>query len=383
MFKNFIKNLDSQKEDLPKVKLVIDTIIEKLQFQKQEEEYFELFSEVIDYIYDQNLDKGFVRMLLESFSKDSNTDNLILSLAKNFITTKEKAKYIVSLMKDESDPIYLIELAFDSTDNFFSITCENILYMFEKELSNSEIEYLLESLNSFEDRKDDIKVDSIRNYLKKKRSEELENYQKPYWVSLKEGENSSLLTTVSLGFSPVDEKEKYFNNILESSKNFVFTKEGKEIEFSEEIQNSLKSFLQSDVLISKEETKLDYNNPVRVWGPMNAIEDFDCSAAPEGKGPCRMLQCMCLEQEDGPEIYDSSEGLTWFKGKCEVCEKKILDISHALRQPHRNGGWKGCYCSFKCIIKEPEFDIEEEEHLVLNLTKSTLDECGIMDRSLF
>src|SRR5690606_1333137 len=64
----------------------------------------------------------------------------------------------------------------------------------------------------------------------------------------------------------------------------------------------------------------------------------------------RMLTCPCLD------------GYDWFEGYCLHCFYRIEHISYALRIPHLEGSWQGCYCSFECTesaIKEKySFDVD-------------------------
>lgn len=63
-----------------------------------------------------------------------------------------------------------------------------------------------------------------------------------------------------------------------------------------------------------------------------------------------MLTCPCLDGHD------------WFEGYCFHCFYRIEHVSYALRIPHLEGSWQGCYCSFQCVenaIKEKySFDVD-------------------------
>jgi len=98
-----------------------------------------------------------------------------------------------------------------------------------------------------------------------------------------------------------------------------------------------------------------------------------------------MLQCECLETEgyEESEVYENNGEISWFQGRCDSCRKFILDVSHALRFPNHNGGWKGCYCSFDCLHNDPPHKVTKEENILLGIMKETIDREGIMDRSSF
>ena len=116
------------------------------------------------------------------------------------------------------------------------------------------------------------------------------------------------------------------------------------------------------------------------WGPINRIENRECSGTPYGKGPCRMFLCRCLENFE--EERDGNDQ-QWFSGKCDGCGSFIKDISHSIRFPHRNGGWKGWFCSFKCMIDNSPYLIKTEENILIGFMKQNLETLGIMDRSSF
>ena len=72
------------------------------------------------------------------------------------------------------------------------------------------------------------------------------------------------------------------------------------------------------------------------------------------------------------ELYENDGKVSWFKGKCDSCRNFILDISHALRFPNRDGGWKGCYCSFKCLHNDPPHKVHKEENTITCTKQQTL-----------
>jgi hypothetical protein len=108
----------------------------------------------------------------------------------------------------------------------------------------------------------------------------------------------------------------------------------------------------------------------RVWGPLNA-GDGACSNG----GLCRMLYCNCYRdtEEDVPDD-------AWFDGKCEWCKVRLEDFSHAVRIPMEDGGWYGCFCSFKCASKHE--DVEYDEYR-LSTAESIVSDFGIIDRTQY
>lgn len=75
-------------------------------------------------------------------------------------------------------------------------------------------------------------------------------------------------------------------------------------------------------------------------------------------GGCRMLLCTCYASDSNPDLETGidigdtyREGvsyLDWYPGYCIECATSLRSISHAVRIPMEGGGWKGCFCTFKC-----------------------------------
>ena len=60
------------------------------------------------------------------------------------------------------------------------------------------------------------------------------------------------------------------------------------------------------------------HNPDRIFGPPNAILERDCSTGPRGIGPCRMLECMCIIDDEDRHTYN------WFNGICNNMMKQWI-----------------------------------------------------------
>lgn len=125
---------------------------------------------------------------------------------------------------------------------------------------------------------------------------------------------------------------------------------------------------QSKILeyIEKELIKLRQNVVLaRLYGPCNpSVIIFDAYEHLEDyiHGGPRMMTDIQFEVDE----Y-TGEGLPhWFTGSCDHCRKKILKMVHAVREPVFTGGWKGCYCSWDCVIDMvllPVADKDDEERL--------------------
>ena len=122
-----------------------------------------------------------------------------------------------------------------------------------------------------------------------------------------------------------------------------------------------------------------------MWGPKNKMLERGCISTPNNEGPCRMLLCECLQgyDDDDDNFYKEINTSSWFKGRCDVCRKIIQNLSHAVRFPNQGGGWSGCFCSFECMTDFATVPFTKEENMLIEITKSTIQKYGIMDRSSF
>jgi hypothetical protein len=122
--------------------------------------------------------------------------------------------------------------------------------------------------------------------------------------------------------------------------------------------------------------------PERLWGPVNAIINRQCSVS---QGPCRMLSCVCrdLDQECDEDLNPASnlDSEQWFTGRCDQCQRSLLNISYAIRFPVTDGGWVGCFCSWHCLKARPPRPIFAEEMAAINRVKAVIEQFGILDRA--
>ena len=380
----YIEKIDLKDEE--NSRCYIETLLMKSRLEDTEI-YYELLEECINYICKNNLKKEAAKNLLEPFDEDRDMNNIFIVLCRDFVADIECVKHIKNLFDDLSDIIFMMTLLFQKKKNMnYGIVAENLLYCYNYKLDNTDIEEILKKLQDYEEFRNDPSCESIKCYLKSKQIFNKENYEKPKWVNLIEGENISLLSSTPTGGSEIEERDVKFNEILEEYRNYFYKIVPEESnvflkDMPREIENSLRIFLETST--NSQSIDLKLGNPNRVWGPENRLKEGECCSGPKGEGPCRMLQCECLEDYEDDGIYDSNEGMTWFTGECEVCEKKILDASHALRFPNEDGAWKGCFCCFKCLKEDPPYEMTPRSEVLINLMRMTLHYYGIMDRATF
>lgn len=112
------------------------------------------------------------------------------------------------------------------------------------------------------------------------------------------------------------------------------------------------------------EHSLSHNVEIfRTFGPCHIQQD-ELDLNSNAKDPCRryggdrMLLCWHYANFDSDadaeiisdiEFEGRYEDVEWFFGKCDFCGKLIRARHYAVRMPMPGGGWRGCYCSIKCL----------------------------------
>jgi len=149
-----------------------------------------------------------------------------------------------------------------------------------------------------------------------------------------------------------------------------------------------KAAMVRDALENKAKLNLSEDEDLfAILGPANAIVDSDLAGTNDldyKYGGCRMLTCIEFEDFLDPSkeiVYDYSEykPTDWFTGHCQVCHLRIRRPAHAIRMPLEHGGWRGCYCSEKCLRE----DVPRTNLLIsalIDQTISDLNRIGIQDR---
>lgn len=120
-----------------------------------------------------------------------------------------------------------------------------------------------------------------------------------------------------------------------------------------------------DLMISLEEFPLDEYSYIvaqqldpdlmKVLGPLNYnpnSTDPNCSYY----GGCRYLLCTCHENI----LYEDTREADWFYGYCTNCGNQIPNRQSAIREAISGGGYKGCFCSLKCMVIQL-YNMEHQE----------------------
>jgi len=320
---------------------------------------------------------------LFSQEKRKELDSIFVEIISSYLLPREKIKILWKKVKvhgtyQELTEKYLLQRKVQNFGFFF----ETLIYLYDKQLSSLEIERMMTRVIRLRD-KTLVPVEDVIHYLTVSKGQR-QYAQKPDWVNVQEGENLSLLTTVSPGGNIsekrykdlLDEATDIFYSFEKTSDGEKFVKEKIDLDIRKTVQTYLSSI--SSVASGDQQ---DEHIADRVFGPQNRFKDKECPYNLNEIGPCRMLNCYC--RGNGTIETEADSGVEWFDGFCDVCNMGIMDKSHALRYPYRNGGWTGVYCCFECLQKSDYFGgIEDmDQYIRLENLRQSLETHGIMDRT--
>lgn len=346
----------------------------------KEDDWCESLKDVIHLIHHHECEQKMIETVLQHWDDMFDTTNVILKVIRDYIAPRDSICYLLTQLDFMEDLPYLLERAVELKKNGnYDIFARNIISYFteadcmgllpkDKPLTVGQAEFILHNVKEYQDRSRVDCSDVIRffdYYIGGIKQGEI-----PSWVSLNEGENLSLLQTVSPGL-PHEERKVLGDKYITQAKDLFasITKEGNVK--GKKVPVNMKKAFESFLSVISEQNSKDLHNPNRVFGPLNAFKDRNCVSSPGKEGPCRMLECRC-RNKDGSE---------WFFGRCEQCSIGIRDRSHALRIPTKEGGWVGCICSFECMEKSLPFH-DNEINIKIEAMKHALKTDGIMDRNV-
>lgn len=94
--------------------------------------------------------------------------------------------------------------------------------------------------------------------------------------------------------------------------------------------------------IQTEKALEEDNKLISYFGPSNPIQ-YPLSGKYEDHGLDRMFLCDLFDHDP-----ITGEDIDYFEGSCDKCALRIRKRHHCVRMPIPNGGWEGCFCSWKC-----------------------------------
>lgn len=349
------------------------------------EDWDETLKNVLFLLYDNNAEQKMIETVLQHWDGLFDVTTVMLKVIREYMAPRNVICYMLKKLDFLEDLSYLLEKAIElKKNNNYDIFATNIISYFSDPhcmgtphveiLSISEAENILENAYSFQ-ATNKVNCDDVIRFFKYYIGN-LKYVDVPKWVSLEEGENLSLITTVSPGL-PFEERASIGEKYKTKAKELFYSVKkgdikGKTIDV--DMQKSLDAFLS---VVSAQNSSV-IHNPNRIFGPSNSFKKRNCVSDPEKEGPCRMLECRCIKKD----VYETEDdGVDWFTGRCEQCLYKIRDRSHAIRMPLVDGGWDGCFCGFKCLETGIPFRTHEI-NLKIEAMKYTLVVDGIMDRAM-
>jgi len=156
----------------------------------------------------------------------------------------------------------------------------------------------------------------------------------------------------------------------------------------------LKRMLLEPILKEQQEDKLNQNDELlfRIFGPSNPIvgQNLNDDGPSSKYGGGRMFLFNLFDYDEENDFMED-----WFTGNCIFCQKRIANRYHAVRRPSGMGGWKYCYCSWKCVEDDlqkdkqhdPDVEINTDEsgefilvEQLIEIYKGEMEEIGIQDR---
>lgn len=124
---------------------------------------------------------------------------------------------------------------------------------------------------------------------------------------------------------------------------------------------------------NRQEEMRESEDLFHLFGPSFPVIGIDFSIkTPCTKwGGCRMFLCICAEKfDDDEDVIYNDDSIDWFRQNCDYChlfigeetkDARIPKRQWAVRKPRAEGGWIGCYCSWKCVINHLGYTIEQKK----------------------
>lgn len=327
-------------------------------FDKYELKNLDTFKFVIEYSKSLNINnEPFIKNLVSYFSDSEPEIDFFSKIALYAQFDPPFLQYCFKFYQHLTFYEFILKKTIDL--EFRRILIINLWYKLEK-VFNSQIELggifnLIEIAN----RNPDLNIYLI-NFLEGQLNKKNVYKEYPAWVNKLENE---------LDWTDISQWEDYNPQIIsEDTISELLT----EFNFKTEIKKNpteieLEEFVKIALAMKISDCESPTRDPDRFFGPINSVIGAECASSI--KGGCRMLTCVCHEEDD-----------EWFKGSCDCCFKRLRNKSHALRYPLKDGGWLGEYCGLVCLTKEPPKDPDMTTDLRIDNMESVIREKGIYDR---
>jgi hypothetical protein len=354
---SYIDFLISNEELIEKLIVKLQALLNEIPLENFKlAENLRILCNLIDKCREVNASKNIIDCIIQRWDPNTigtvDADGLLGDLSATYLCSMKNLKYLIS-MYDTSTSMSILDSHIRSrTDSgmVFNIVANRILEAYGIEnLEEYEWEQLVSAAEQTQTLKSKQHTLLILHYIneKLKSKNRIIFADKPEWVNL----------------PPESEEEVSLGSIEKIQENDLIVKEFMSNIKADTVLPEEAVSLALSVSLNSENTKAD-----RLYGPVNAIVGFNCIGKP---GPCRMLYCLCKEEDEDDEdcSYETVEEpwKIWFKGECEICHKSIRKFRYAIRFPLHGGGFEGCFCSFDCALKNPrplnDFDIHRLEEI--------------------
>lgn len=346
----------------------------------KDDEWADDIGNIIETIYNDKLEEPEISKKLLTYDGGRDIDIIFIKAIRDFVADKDKICYLAKKLNNLSEVETLLYKSLPiKRRNDYPLIASFIIKCLQVDLSVNQINNILYATREWHEITGIFVQDAVDYLLNIRGAKDFAPI--PKWVSVKEGENLSLLKTVLPGDGAEASKERNIEFIAQAHDLFHEIKgqkvrgQGTNLNLDEAMQAVLAAYSEGE--------NPEQSSAARLFGPVNRMMDRDCISGSFAIGPCRMLECLCCENSDVSydgekieEVYSS-----WFTGRCQVCLRSIRDLSHAVRLPLEEGGWSGCYCSIDCIRNDENVKIVEKLNIRLNNMMFTLEEAGIMDRT--
>jgi hypothetical protein len=310
-------------------------------------------------------DYNFGRIILHPEMNDNMLHDLVVHLNISYIISV-KAVYLNRYDNDISDGLIKISRIYGAQP--FATYTELMSYFFTK-MSKKETKELIRKILEEED---EVEYNIFNKTMSEFLISEIQKYSDysavPPWI-LKEKvtqkrieEYVNAMNDSEYVYIPLPEPKEAAKLIIKSfDKNWLkhmkkrITKEGLKvltIENMEEVtteayENATSdifrfSMMPDDVL---EKVFFSKDNDLQAKRILGLSNPFTFSPA-EGENSRMYFNLTYLKKDKS-----GRRDVHWFTGNCDYCNRKIRHYWYAVRKPVINGGWEGCFCSWKHVRK--------------------------------
>ncbi len=242
MFEDLIEFVNSNKNSL-NTSVGLNKIAEFVNESIERENWDKSVKNIVKVFKEQEWDKRTIQIVLSFWSERlKDLDSIFIIVTKYYIFNKEDLKFLFKNL-DLSDLKTVLMKSIEIRDNTnYHVLANNLISFYEEDLNGRDYEELFKYTNFIQNKyegtnKIEIKLESVKDFFTMKKSQYI-FAEIPDWVSIREGENLSLLQTVNPGLKSEDVEGALVKIVKKAKDYFYITpdilKEEKEDEDEEE-----------------------------------------------------------------------------------------------------------------------------------------------------